>query len=145
MEQLGCAPSDSRDDEPADVTVVERPADAVHARILEEATVDQAFRNQIGQLDFPAEILTADPPITDTLRVGPGYKWGYGLLLNTDDVPGGRRAGTGAWAGLFNTHFFIDRTTSICASIYTNSLPFVTYDEAWRMYGDFEQALYAAI
>ena len=37
-----------------------------------------------------------------------------------------RRAGTGAWAGLFNTHFFVDRTTGICASIYTNSLPFVT-------------------
>ena len=30
-----------------------------------------------------------------------------------------RRAGTGSWAGLFNTHFFVDRTTGICASIYT--------------------------
>jgi methyl acetate hydrolase len=115
------------------------------ARILEESTVDAAFSNQIGELDFPAEIPTADPPITDSLNVGPGCKWGYGLLLNTTDLPGRRRAGTGAWAGLFNTHFFIDRTTGICASIYTNSLPFITRDEAWKLYGDFEEAVYSSL
>ena len=114
-------------------------------RILSAETVDQAFTNQIGDLDFPAEIPTADPPITDSLRVGPGWKWGHGLLLNTADVPGRRRAGTGAWAGLFNTHFFIDRTTGICASIYTNSLPFIEQDGAWAVYGEFEEALYAAL
>ena len=114
-------------------------------RILSEKTVDAAFTNQIGDLDFPAEIPTADPPITDTMHTGPGWKWGHGLLLNTEDVPGGRRAGTGAWAGLFNTHFFIDRTTGICASIYTNSLPFITHEDAWKTYVEFEQALYAAL
>lgn len=113
-------------------------------RILSQETVEAAFRNQIGDIDFPAEIFTADPPITDSFHAGPGYKWGLGLLLNTEDVPGRRRAGTGAWAGLFNTHFFIDRTTGVCASIYTNSLPFVT-PEAMKTYGAFEEALYAAL
>lgn len=114
-------------------------------RILKEETVDAAFSNQIGDLDFPAEIPTADPPITDTLHAGPGWKWGYGLMLNTQDLPGRRKAGTGAWAGLFNTHFFVDRSSGICASIYTNSLPFITEHEAWKMYGDFETALYASL
>ncbi len=114
-------------------------------RILQEATVDASFRNQIGDLDFPANIETTEPQTTDSLHVGPGYKWGYGLLLNTDDVPGRRRAGTGAWAGLLNTHFFVDRTTGVCASIYTNSLPFIERDGAWKVYGDFEEALYAAL
>src|SRR4051794_8107760 len=41
-------------------------------RILPEQTVAAAFTNQIGALDSPAEIPTADPPITDALRVGPG-------------------------------------------------------------------------
>ncbi|MEK6442090.1 hypothetical protein WBK50_24780 [Pseudonocardia sp. T1-2H] len=59
-------------------------------------------------------------------------------------APGGRKAGTGAWAGLFNTHFWVDRTSGICASIYTNSLPFVT-PEAFALYGEFEQALYASL
>ena len=113
-------------------------------RILEQSTVDEAFSHQLGDLTFPAEIPTADPPITDTLRVGPGWTWGYGLLINNEDVPGGRRAGTGAWAGLFNTHFFIDRTTGVCASIYTNSLPFIA-PGAWGLYGEFEQAVYAGL
>jgi len=115
------------------------------ARILSEETVDAAFTNQIGELDFPASIPTADPPITDDFNAGPGWKWGHGLLLNTEDVPGGRRAGSGAWAGLFNTHFFIDRTTGICASIYTNSLPFVSRDDAWKLAQDFEAALYSSL
>ena len=103
-------------------------------RILSEQTVAAAFTNHIGDLDFPAEIETAHPGTTDAFRPGPGYKWGYGLLLNTQDVPGGRRAGSGAWAGLFNTHFWVDRESGVCASIYTNSLPFIT-PEAMAMYG----------
>lgn len=113
-------------------------------RILDPPTVEEAFRNQIGDLDVPAEIPTADPASSGPLHLGPGYKWGYGLLLNTADVPGGRRAGTGAWAGLFNTHFWIDRSSGICASIYSNSLPFIT-PEAFRVYQDYETALYAAL
>lgn len=113
-------------------------------RILARDTVDQAFRNQIGELDFPAEIPTADPASSGPLSLGPGYKWGYGLLLNTADQPGGRRAGSGAWAGLFNTHFWIDRTTGICASIYSNSLPFIP-PEGLQLYLDYETALYAAL
>ena len=113
-------------------------------RILRPETVEEAFTNQIGALDFPPEIPTADPPITAEFNAGPGWKWGYGLLLNTADIPGGRRAGSGAWAGLFNTHFWIDRTTGVCASVYTNSLPFVL-PETYAVYGEFEQALYAAL
>jgi methyl acetate hydrolase len=113
-------------------------------RILASETVDEAFRNQIGELDFPAEIPTADPASSGPLSAGPGYKWGYGLLLNTADQPGGRRAGSGSWAGLFNTHFWIDRTTGICASIYSNSLPFIP-PEALKLYLNYETALYAAL
>jgi methyl acetate hydrolase len=113
-------------------------------RILQQSTVDEAFRNQIGDLEFPADIPTADPASSCTFRAGPGYKWGYGLLLNTADVPGMRRAWSGAWAGLCNTQFWIDRTTGVCASIYSNFLPFVT-PEAVQLYTDFEKALYAAL
>ena len=113
-------------------------------RILAATTVDEAFRNQIGELDFPAEIPSVDPASSGPLNLGPGYKWGYGLLLNTADIPGRRRAGTGAWAGLFNTHFWIDRASGICASIYSSSLPFVT-PEALQLYLGYETALYAAL
>jgi methyl acetate hydrolase len=113
-------------------------------KILESETVDAAFTNQIGDLDFPAEIPTADPASTHPLNLGPGYKWGYGLLLNTEDIPGKRRAWSGAWAGLLNTHFWVDRTTGVTGAIYAQFLPFVT-PEALQMYEDFERALYASI
>jgi len=38
----------------------------------------------------------------------------------------------------------VDRTTGICASIYSNFLPFVT-PEAFALYNHYEQALYAAL
>jgi methyl acetate hydrolase len=114
-------------------------------RILRPETVDAAFSDQLDGVPMPTEIATADPAITDTLKLGEGWTWGYGLLLNTRDIPGARRAWTGAWAGLLNTHFFIDRTSGVCASIYTNSLPFITEHEAWKLYQDFEGALYAAL
>jgi methyl acetate hydrolase len=113
-------------------------------RILQQSTVDAAFTNQIGDLDFPPAIPTADPTATHEFNAGPGYKWGLGLLLNTQDVPGMRRAGSGAWAGLCNTHFWVDPTTGICASIYSNFLPFVP-PEALALYADYEKALYAAL
>ena len=114
------------------------------AKILERATVEEAFRNQIGELDFPEAIKTADPSSSDDFNAGPGYKWGYGLLLNTEDIPGMRRAYSGAWAGLLNTHFWVDRSTGVTGAIYTQFLPFVT-PEAFGMYQDFERALYASL
>ncbi|MGO8895354.1 MAG: hypothetical protein ACLQB1_37480, partial [Streptosporangiaceae bacterium] len=113
-------------------------------RILRSSTVDDAFRNQIGDLDFPAELSTVDPASTCDFNAGPGFKWGYGLLLNTSDIPGMRRAWSGAWAGLCNTQFWVDRTTGICGSIYSNFLPFVT-PEAVTLYNDFERTLYASL
>jgi CubicO group peptidase (beta-lactamase class C family) len=113
-------------------------------RILQESTVDAAFTNQIGDLDFPAAIATADPASTADFNAGPGYKWGYGLLLNTADVPGRRRAGSGAWAGLCNTHFWVDRAAGITGAVYTQSLPFVAPD-VYQVYVDLETALYEAL
>ena len=114
------------------------------ARILSGTTVEEVFSNQIGVLDFPAQIPTSDPASSGPLNLGPGYKWGYGLLLNTTDQPGRRRAFSGSWAGLFNTHFWIDRASGICGGLYSNSLPFIT-TEALQLYVDYETALYAAL
>lgn len=112
--------------------------------VLERSTVEAAFTNQIGDLDFPATIPTAHPASSADFTAGPGHKWGYGLLLNTEDLPGRRRAGSGAWAGLCNTHFWVDPTTGITGSIYTQFLPFVT-PASVAVYREFEEALYASL
>ena len=112
-------------------------------RILEEATVEAAFTNQIGDLDFPATIPSADPISTCDVSLGPGLKWGLGLLLNTAPLPGMRAAGSGAWAGLFNTHFWVDRASGVTGAIYTQLLPFADL-AAFMTYVRFEMAVYAS-
>jgi methyl acetate hydrolase len=114
------------------------------AQILEQATVDAAFANEIGSLDFPAEIPSADPQTSADVNLGPGLKWGLGLLLNTQQYPGMRAVGSGAWAGLFNTHFWVDPSSGVTAAIYTQTLPFVE-PRALKVYVDFERALYASL
>src|SRR3954454_19018586 len=49
-------------------------------KILDHGTVDAAFSNQIGALDFPEVIKTADPGSSADFVAGPGYKFGLGLL-----------------------------------------------------------------
>jgi methyl acetate hydrolase len=113
-------------------------------QILEGSTVDEAFRNQIGDLSFPPAITTAHPELSADFNAGPGFKFGLGLLLNEQQQPGMRAAGSGAWAGLFNTHFWVDRATGITGSIFSQTLPFVE-PPVFQVYADFEQALYASI
>ena len=55
-----------------------------------------------------------------------------------------RKAGSGAWAGIFNTHFWVDPTSGITGAIYTQTLPFVE-PAVFQVYIDFETALYASL
>jgi methyl acetate hydrolase len=112
-------------------------------RILDRATVAAAFINQIGALDFPAAITTAHPELSADVNLGPGLKWGLGLLLNPVQQPGMRAAGSGSWAGLFNTHFWVDPASGVTGAIYSQTLPFAD-PPALQMYADFEAALYAS-
>jgi methyl acetate hydrolase len=113
-------------------------------RILQRETVEQAFTNQIGELFFPPEITTAHPELSTDINLGPDLKWGLGLLLNETQQPGMRAPGSGSWAGLFNTHFWVDPKTRVTGSIFSQVLPFAD-PGAFQMYADFEAALYASL
>ena len=112
-------------------------------RILRPETVDAAFTNQIGELDFPSHIPSGDPAVSHAWNGPTGQKWGYGLLLTTEQQPGMRAVGSGAWAGVFNTHYWVDRASGVTGAIYTQFLPFIP-EEALAVYADFERTVYAA-
>lgn len=111
-------------------------------RILAEEMVAAAFTSQTGALDFPASISTAHPELSADVTLGPGLKWGYGLLLNPAQEPGMRAAWSGGWSGLLNTHFWVDPASGITGAIYSQTLPFVE-PATLQIYLDFERALYA--
>jgi len=113
-------------------------------QILRSATVEDAFRNHIGELNWPPSQPTAHPELSAQVDLGPNLKWGLGLLLNVEQAPGMRAPFSGAWAGLFNTHFWVDPKSGVTGSIFSQVLPFADAP-ALQMYMDYEGALYASL
>jgi methyl acetate hydrolase len=115
-----------------------------NTRILQPKTVALMTSNQIGPLGA-GKLKTQRPNISSDVDVHPGAidKWGLGFLINTVAYPGGRSAGSLAWAGVDNTFYWIDPKRQICAVLMMQFLPFVD-TEAVAMLGEFEKAVYAA-
>src|SRR6185295_6769811 len=115
----------------------------VREEILTAKSVEMMSINQIGGLGA-GKLKTFLPNISSEVDVHPGFidKWGLGFLINTTAYPGGRSAGSLAWAGVYNTFYWIDQPRGLCAVIMMQFLPFVD-KEAVGLLGDFERAVYA--
>ena len=115
----------------------------VRDEILTAKSVEAMSVNQIGDLGA-GRLKTFLPNTSSDVDLHPGAvdKWGLGFLINTVGYPGGRSAGSLAWAGVYNTFYWIDPPRGICAVIMMQFLPFVD-KEAVGLLGDFERAVYA--
>jgi len=96
------------------------------ARVLSEAGVARMLANHMGPLQFE-KMLTAAPPITADFDPFPGTvkTHSFGFMRNESDIPGRRRAGSQSWAGVLNTHYWLDPAADLAAVIMTQTLPFV--------------------
>jgi len=114
------------------------------ARILQPKTVESMQVNQIGALTA-GKMKTQRPDTSSDVDIQPGFteKWGLGFLINTTAYQGGRSAGSLAWAGIFNTFYWIDPKRSLCAVLMMQFLPFVD-KQAIGLLNDFEHAVYSA-
>jgi methyl acetate hydrolase len=112
-------------------------------RILDSRTVDEMSRNQIGELTVVALPSLIPQVAKDPVRI-PGSidKFGLGFGINTKPVTGGRARGSLAWAGIYNTFFWIDPTRRICAVLMMQTLPFGD-DLTTSVVKQFEGAVYA--
>jgi methyl acetate hydrolase len=112
-------------------------------QILKPETVAMMSSNQIGELSA-GKLKTSQPERSSDVDLHPGAvdKWGFGFLINTVAYPGGRSAGSLAWAGIANTFYWIDPKQGICATIMMQFLPFVD-KEAVALLSDFERAVYS--
>jgi CubicO group peptidase (beta-lactamase class C family) len=112
-------------------------------QILQPKTVDSMMTNQIGDLSA-GKMKSFQPDMSSDVDIQPGQteKWGLGFLINTTAYSGGRSAGSLAWAGLYNTFYWIDPKRRLCAVILMQFLPFVDR-EAVGMLDDFERSVYS--
>jgi methyl acetate hydrolase len=115
------------------------------AQVLRPETVDQMAQNHIGPLEVGA-LTTAIPPLSNDVELFPGMskKWGLSFLINTAQAPTGRSAGSLAWAGLANTHFWIDRSKRVCGVFLSQVLPFCDHT-AIDLLTKFETEVYRAL
>jgi methyl acetate hydrolase len=114
-------------------------------QILQQKTVESMKVNQIGAATA-GKMKSFRPDRSSDVDIQPGAteKWGLGFLINTTAYDGGRSAGSLAWAGLYNTFYWIDPKKSVCAVLMMQFLPFVD-KEAVGLLGDFERAVYSGL
>ena len=113
-------------------------------QVLRSETVRLMAENAMGELNVRA--LPAAPPYSNEAEFFPGIvkKWGLGLTISTEAVPGGRSAGSLAWAGLGNTYFWIDPAKGVAGVILMQLIPFADV-KALAVFAGFEAAVYAAL
>jgi methyl acetate hydrolase len=115
------------------------------AELLRPETVALMGQNQIGNLQL-GMMKTAMPELSNDVDLFPGVRCGHGLasVVNAQQGPNGRRAGTLTWAGLFNTYYWIDPQKRVTGVILTQILPFADHKTV-KLYGEFERGVYDAL
>jgi methyl acetate hydrolase len=71
-------------------------------------------------------------------------KWGLSFLINTEETPQGRSAGSLCWAGLANSYYWIDPVKNVSGVLATQLFPFADV-EALPLFQEFETAVYQSL
>lgn len=114
------------------------------ARVLSEESVATMSANGIGDLRLEPQ-RTTNPGLGADIDLFPEIDKTYtvGFMRNEADVPGRRRAGSLSWAGVMNTHYWIDPAAGVTGVLMMQHLPFVD-PNALAAYDRFERAVYSA-
>lgn len=95
------------------------------ARILSEESVAEMSRNQIG--DIRAGYMGSSmPDLAAPFDNFPDQHtgWGLGFLINPERGPAGRSPGSLAWAGIFNSFYWIDPSEGVAGVFISQMSPF---------------------
>ena len=113
-------------------------------RILSEQSAKLMLEPATGTV-VVKEQQSANLSLSRNFPVGAGKdKWGLGFQLAAEKSPNRRSPGSGTWAGIFNTHFFIDPSRELGVVVMMQTLPF--YDEAsMKVYAGAEEAVYSHV
>jgi methyl acetate hydrolase len=111
-------------------------------QILKPETVDMMSMNQMGDCRV-VELKSSDRTRSLDAEFFPGVPktWGLSFMINEENAPTGRPAGSLSWAGLGNSYFWIDPKNGIAGVYATQILPFVDI-KSLPLFLDFETAVY---
>jgi len=114
-------------------------------RVLKAETVAMAARNGLPDGMKIIGLPGVTPSLSNYAEFFPGMpkSWALTFMVNDEDAPTGRPAGSLAWAGLANLYFWIDRQNGVGGFWATQILPFAD-PASVDGYLDFEAAVYGA-
>ncbi len=112
------------------------------ARILSEAAMEDMLADQMQGLKFET-MRSVVPPLSADVELPEGTTHSFAFVRTETDQPGKRHAGTQSWAGVCNTHYWVDPAADVAAVLMTQSLPFAE-PPLLETYDAFERAVYAA-
>ena len=110
--------------------------------VLKPETVAEMSKNAMGDSKV-CLLKTAAPPFSNDAEFFPGMdkQWGLSFMINNEEAPTGRSAGSLAWAGLANTYYWIDQKKGVGGVYITQILPFADV-KALPLFYAFESAVY---
>ena len=94
-------------------------------RLISEAGLTTMLSNQIGSIDIPL-LPSCAPPLSADVNLFPGKRKSHSMAFMRfdEDIPGMRHAGSQGWAGVLNSHYWIDPKANVIGLLMTQSLPF---------------------
>lgn len=113
------------------------------ARLISAETCRIMLANQTGDLPI-RPLKTALPSNSADIDLFPGIAKSHSLTAFRveEDVPGMRPAGSQGWAGVLNSHWWIDPANDLAAVYMTQLSPFAD-PRLMAAYESFERAVYA--
>ncbi len=112
-------------------------------QVLRPETVEMAAQNHLPVGMHIKMLPGAIPAYSNDAEFFPGMPktWGLTFMINEEDAPTGRPAGSLAWAGLANLYYWIDRKNGIGGYWATQLFPFADATSVGG-YLDMETAAY---
>ncbi|HLQ79199.1 MAG TPA: serine hydrolase domain-containing protein [Terriglobia bacterium] len=112
--------------------------------ILSKHSIQAMTANQIGNVVVQTQP-AALPNLTRPFPVGPSagrdkFGFGFEITASNKENPNLRSAGSYTWAGIYNTHFWVDPKRGIAGVIMFQVLPFYD-DSTMKVYQEFEEAI----
>jgi methyl acetate hydrolase len=112
------------------------------ATLLRKDSIQAMTKNQIGDVIVQTQP-TTNPALSQSFPIGAGrdkFGFGFQIAASNKENPNLRAPGSYTWAGIYNTHFWVDPKRQIAAVIMMQVLPF--YDDAcMKLYQDVEAAI----
>ncbi len=111
-------------------------------RILQPESVKNLMRNRIGRKTVNT-LQSGNPSISNNIALYPEYRKNHSLgFIRMDlSVPGARSKGAQGWAGVCNTHFWLDPIKDLASVVMAQTLPF--FDKCFMdFFYKYERAVY---